>query len=68
MADSGLRELIIENRHTGERLAMRRVQRGDEVRLELKGSRSVGIAVRPDSFRLAGWPWLFLPLADGTTC
>src|SRR5436190_17530236 len=27
MADSGVRELIIENRHNGERLAMRRVQR-----------------------------------------
>jgi mannose-6-phosphate isomerase-like protein (cupin superfamily) len=38
MADSGVRELIMENRHTGERLAMRRVQRGDEVWLELKGS------------------------------
>ena len=38
MADSGVRELIIENRHNGERLAMRRVKRGDEVWLELKGS------------------------------
>ena len=38
MAYSGVRELIIENRHTGERLAMRRVKRGDEVWLELKGS------------------------------
>ena len=38
MADSGVRELIIENRHTGERLTMRRVKRGDEVWLELKGS------------------------------
>src|SRR5256885_16974192 len=37
MAESGLRELIIENRHSGERLAMRRVKRGDEVWLELKG-------------------------------
>jgi mannose-6-phosphate isomerase-like protein (cupin superfamily) len=38
MADSSARELIIEYRHTGERLAMRRVKRGDEVWLELKGS------------------------------
>jgi mannose-6-phosphate isomerase-like protein (cupin superfamily) len=38
MADGGVRELIIENRHTGERLAMRRVQQGDEVWLKLKGS------------------------------
>jgi hypothetical protein len=38
MAFSGVRELIIENRHNGERLAMRRVKRGDEVWLELKGS------------------------------
>src|SRR5262245_8449256 len=38
MAYSGVRELTIENRHTGERLAMRRVKRGDEVWLELKGS------------------------------
>jgi mannose-6-phosphate isomerase-like protein (cupin superfamily) len=38
MAHSGVRELIIENRHTGERLAMRRVKRGDEVWLEVKGS------------------------------
>jgi len=37
MAESGIRELIIENRHNGERLAMRRVKRGDEVWLELKG-------------------------------
>src|SRR3954470_712203 len=37
MAESGIRELIIENRHSGERLAMRRVKRGDEVWLELKG-------------------------------
>jgi mannose-6-phosphate isomerase-like protein (cupin superfamily) len=37
MAYSDVRELIIENRHTGERLAMRRVKRGDEVWLELKG-------------------------------
>ncbi len=38
MAYSVVRELIIENRHSGERLAMRRVKRGDEVWLELKGS------------------------------
>src|SRR5262245_57418268 len=38
MAESGIRELIIESRHTGERLAMRRVMRGDEVWLEVKGS------------------------------
>src|SRR3954468_21316762 len=37
MAQSGIRELIVENQHTGERLAMRRVKRGDEVWLELKG-------------------------------
>jgi hypothetical protein len=37
MAYGGVRELIIENRHTGERLALRRVKRGDEVWLELKG-------------------------------
>ena len=37
MAESGIRELVIENRHSGERLAMRRVKRGDEVWLELKG-------------------------------
>jgi mannose-6-phosphate isomerase-like protein (cupin superfamily) len=37
MAYSGVCELIIENRHNGERLAMRRVKRGDEVWLELKG-------------------------------
>src|SRR5690348_13698517 len=28
----------LENRHTGERLALRRVERGDEIWLELKGS------------------------------
>jgi len=38
MAYSGVRELIVENRHTGERLALRRIKRGDEVWLELKGS------------------------------
>ena len=30
--------MILENRHTGERLALRRLKRGDEVWLELKGS------------------------------
>jgi mannose-6-phosphate isomerase-like protein (cupin superfamily) len=30
--------MILENRHTGEQLAMRRLRRGDEVWLELKGS------------------------------
>jgi hypothetical protein len=39
MAYSGVGELIIENRHTGERLALRRVKRGDEVWLELKDDR-----------------------------
>jgi mannose-6-phosphate isomerase-like protein (cupin superfamily) len=38
MAYSGGRELILANRHTGERVAMRRVKRGDDVWLELKGS------------------------------
>jgi mannose-6-phosphate isomerase-like protein (cupin superfamily) len=38
MADSGVRALMIESRHNGERLAMRRVKRGDDVWLELKGS------------------------------
>src|ERR1043165_7008545 len=38
MAYSDVGELIVENRHTGERLAMRRVTRGDDVWLELKGS------------------------------
>src|SRR5262245_35222379 len=38
MAYGGVRELIIENRHTGERLALRLVKRGDEVCLELTGS------------------------------
>src|SRR5262245_46276532 len=38
MARSGVRELMIENRHTRERVAMRRVKRGDEVWLEVKGS------------------------------
>lgn len=39
MADGGgISNLALENRHTGERLAMRRVKRGGEVWLELKGS------------------------------
>ena len=38
MAESAVPNVILENRHTGERLAMRRVKRGDEVWLELKGS------------------------------
>ena len=37
MAQSSVPNLILENRHTGERLALRRVRRGDEVWLELKG-------------------------------
>lgn len=40
---SGQQQLLaLENRHTGERLAMRRVKRGDEVWLELKGSLAAG--------------------------
>jgi mannose-6-phosphate isomerase-like protein (cupin superfamily) len=35
---SGSGTINLENRHTGERLALRRVQRGNEVWLELKGS------------------------------
>lgn len=38
MAGSGAGSLVLENRHTREQLAMRRVKRGDEVWLELKGS------------------------------
>ena len=38
MARGSVPNLILENRHTGERLALRRVRRGDEVWLELKGS------------------------------
>jgi mannose-6-phosphate isomerase-like protein (cupin superfamily) len=38
MAENGTGNLVLENRHTGEQLAMRRVKRGDEVWLELKGS------------------------------
>ena len=38
MAEIDAASLVLENRHTGERLALRRVRRGDEVWLELKGS------------------------------
>jgi mannose-6-phosphate isomerase-like protein (cupin superfamily) len=38
MTDSGVLPLTLENRHTGERLNLRRVQRGDAVWLELKGT------------------------------
>ena len=38
MVGGAVHELIIENRHTGERLALRRVKRGDDVCLEVKGS------------------------------
>lgn len=38
MVESGTPSLMLENRHTGERLSLRRVQRGGEVWLELKGS------------------------------
>ena len=38
MAESGVPNMILKNRHTGERLALRRLKRGDEVWLELKGS------------------------------
>jgi mannose-6-phosphate isomerase-like protein (cupin superfamily) len=38
MADPGGPFLILENRHTGERLGLGRVRRGGEVWLELKGS------------------------------
>jgi mannose-6-phosphate isomerase-like protein (cupin superfamily) len=38
MADHGVLPLTLENRHTGERLTLRRVQRGDAVWLELKGT------------------------------
>ena len=45
MAESAIRELIVENRHSGERLAMRRVKRGDEVWLELKGEGTQSSAI-----------------------
>jgi mannose-6-phosphate isomerase-like protein (cupin superfamily) len=38
LAESGGRSINLENRHTGEQLTLRRVKRGDEVWLELKGS------------------------------
>jgi quercetin dioxygenase-like cupin family protein len=38
MTEDGGSVLVLENRHTGERLALTRVVRGDEVWLELKGS------------------------------
>ena len=38
MVDPDAPGLLLENRHTGERLTMRRVKNGDEVWLELKGS------------------------------
>jgi mannose-6-phosphate isomerase-like protein (cupin superfamily) len=38
MHESDPTQLVLEYRHTGERLALRRVRRGDEVWLELKGS------------------------------
>jgi quercetin dioxygenase-like cupin family protein len=38
MADGAVRELVLENRHTGERLVLTRVKRGDEVWLEVKGA------------------------------
>jgi mannose-6-phosphate isomerase-like protein (cupin superfamily) len=38
MTESSVPNLVLQNRHTGERLALRRVKRGGEVWLELKGS------------------------------
>ena len=38
MVESRSPSLVLENRHTGERLALRRVKHGDEVWLEIKGS------------------------------
>lgn len=38
MGTSDGQSLVLENRHTGERLALRRVRQGDEVWLELKGT------------------------------
>lgn len=38
MMDRDATSLMLENRHTGERLALRRIDRGGEVWLELKGS------------------------------
>jgi mannose-6-phosphate isomerase-like protein (cupin superfamily) len=38
MGEMNVQSLTLENRHTGERLFLRRVRRGDEVWLELNGS------------------------------
>lgn len=38
MAGSGLAGLVLENRHTGERLVLRRRRRGEETWLEIEGS------------------------------
>ena len=38
MAESAVPTMILENRHTGERLALRRLKRGDEMCLEVNGS------------------------------
>lgn len=38
MIETDVPRLILENRHTGERLALRRVVQGNDVWLELKGS------------------------------
>jgi mannose-6-phosphate isomerase-like protein (cupin superfamily) len=38
MDERNAASLVLENRHTGERLSLRRVRRGDEVWLELNGS------------------------------
>ena len=38
VTDTEAPTIALENRHTGERLTLRRVKRGDEVWLELKGS------------------------------
>jgi mannose-6-phosphate isomerase-like protein (cupin superfamily) len=38
VTDAAVRSLSLENRHTGERLTLRRVRRGDEIWLELRGS------------------------------
>ena len=38
MGETNVSSLILENRHSGERLSLRRLPRGGEVWLELKGS------------------------------
>jgi mannose-6-phosphate isomerase-like protein (cupin superfamily) len=38
MGETNVSSLILVNRHSGERLSLRRLPRGDEVWLELKGS------------------------------